>query len=64
MPKSVRFGEDVGNLPGHVVAAFLQLNHGSTVIASLPTCLLRSFKKSIRFLVFWTFLGAVPFTIT
>lgn len=46
--------------PGHVITAFLQLHHGSTVVTPLPTCLFRCFQKSVGLLVLGAIFCAVP----
>lgn len=52
------------DLPSHVIAAFFQLDHSPTVVASLPTCFFCCFKEAIRFFILWTILRAVPLSIT
>jgi hypothetical protein len=47
-----------------VIAAFLQLDHCPTVIASLPSRFFSRFKEAIRFFVFRTVLRAMPLPIT
>jgi hypothetical protein len=51
-------------IPSHVIAAFFQLNHGPATVTSLPPCLLRCLKKSIRFLILRAVLRTMPFSIT
>jgi hypothetical protein len=46
-----------------VVTAFFQFDHSPTAVTSLPTRLLRCFEKSVRLLIFWTILDAVPLPI-
>jgi len=52
------------HLPGHVIAAFLQFDHGPTVITSLPACFFRRLEQAVRLLVLRTVLCPVPFSIT
>ncbi len=47
-----------------MIAAFLQLNHSSTAVTSLPSSLLGGFQKRIGFLVLRAVLIAMPFAIT
>ena len=57
-------GGDKGEIPGHVVAAFLQLNHRATTVAALPTCFLRRFEQAIRLLIVRTLFLPVPLPAT
>lgn len=47
-----------------MVATFFQLDHGSTVVTSLPSCLLCSFKELVCLLVFGAIFGSMPFAVT
>jgi hypothetical protein len=49
--------------PGHVIASLLKFHHSPTAVTSLPSSFLRSLQKRICFLIFWTVLIAMPFTI-
>lgn len=47
-----------------MIAALLQLNHGPTIIASLPPSLFSGFEKLVCFFILRTVLHAVPFAVT
>lgn len=51
------------NLPSHVVAALLQLDHCSAVITPLPACLLCHFEELIGLLILGTIFTSVPLAI-
>lgn len=57
-------GKDGGKVPGHMVAALLQLNHRATTVAALPTRLLRRFEQTIRLLIARTLLLPMPLPTT
>jgi hypothetical protein len=48
----------------HVIAAFFELDHCPTIIASLPACFFSRFKEAIRLFILRTILPAMPFPIT
>lgn len=41
------------NSPGHVIAAFLELNHSLTIVASLPALFFRHLHYALGLLVLW-----------
>ena len=51
------------DLPGHVIAAFLELDHGAAAVAALPALLLGFFDQSVCFLIFGAVSPHVPFAI-
>lgn len=57
-------GGDKGEIPGHMVAALLQLNHRATTVAALPTGLLRRFEQAIRLLIVRTLFLPMPLPAT
>lgn len=48
---------------GHMVAAFLELDHGRAVEAPLPPFFLRDLGKPLRGFIFWTFAARVPLAV-
>jgi len=54
---------DMSHLPGHVIAALLQLDHSLAAVASLPTLFLGHFDDAVGLLILWTFPLRVEFTV-
>lgn len=47
-----------------MITTFLQLNHGPTAIAPLPTGLFGRFKQFVRLFILRTVLATMPFAVT
>jgi hypothetical protein len=54
---------DVLDLPGHVIATFLQLHYSLAAVASLPTLLLGHLNQTVSLLVLWAFSLSVEFAV-
>jgi hypothetical protein len=53
-------GRRWADLPGHMIAAFLQLHHSLALVAPLPALLFRLFEELIRLLVLWALPREMP----